>query len=137
MTIAADTFELATYRNPFTDRAIPCEMREGVTVVQIVRDAGIDPRFMADVQVTISRGINAYTVPMSDWGKVRPKAGSHVLVHPREHGPAAPLLLSALLPHAASYHARRKTPSFQGGDIRRSRASAAFGWLAAFRHICG
>ena len=103
MTIAADTFELATYRNPFTDRAVPCEMREGVTVAQIVRDAGIDPRFMADVQVTISRGVNAYTVPMSDWGKVRPKAGSHVLVHPREHGPAAPLLLSVLLPHAASY----------------------------------
>ena len=103
MSIAADTFELATYRNPFTDRARLAEMREGVTVAEIVRDAGIDPRFLADVQVTISRGVNAYTVPMSDWGKVRPKAGSHVLVHPREHGAVAGLILSALLPQAASY----------------------------------
>lgn len=103
MTIVADTFDVATYRNPFTDRAAPSQMVEGVSVADIVNGAGIDPRFLMDVQVTISRGLNAYTVPMSDWSKVRPKAGSHVLVHPKEHGAIAGLLLSAILPSAAGF----------------------------------
>jgi hypothetical protein len=99
-----ECFDLAAYKHPFKNNgALLGPMPEGVTIAEIVRDAEIDPRFLMDVQVTVSRGLNSSVVPMSAWHKVRPRAGAHVLVTPRVRGPAAAVLLGALLPHAAGY----------------------------------
>ncbi|MVO14806.1 host specificity factor TipJ family phage tail protein [Parasedimentitalea huanghaiensis] len=75
--------------------------QEGASVADIVRDAAIEPRFLAAVQVTISRGANSSVVPMDQWHRVRPRSGSHVLIGPRVNGPLAGLLLAAVLPSAA------------------------------------
>ncbi len=97
-------FDLAAYKHPFNNEgAFLGPMAEGVSIAAIVHDCGIDPRFLPDVQVTVSRGLNASVVPMGDWHRVRPRAGAHVLVTPRVQGPAAGLLLGALLPSAAGY----------------------------------
>ncbi|XAT57843.1 hypothetical protein GN241_11010 [Rhodobacteraceae bacterium IMCC1335] len=104
MRMLPECFDLAAYNHPFkNDGALLGPMPEGVTIAEIVRGAEIDPRFLMDVQVTVSRGLNSSVVPMSDWHKVRPRAGAHVLVTPRVQGPAAALLLGALLPSAAGY----------------------------------
>lgn len=100
----SECFDLAAYKHPFKNNgALLGPMPAGVTIAEIVRGAEIDPRFLMDVQVTVSRGLNFSVVPMSDWHKVRPRAGAHVLVTPRVQGPAAALLLGALLPSAAGY----------------------------------
>lgn len=94
-------FEVAAYQHPLTGRAVTSRAPEGRTIAELVRDSGIDKRFMADVQVVISRGLNSSVVPMDQWSRLRPKEGSHVLIGPKVHG-AAGLLLAAALPTAAT-----------------------------------
>ena len=101
MSIAPDLFETTAYQHPLRGRPVSQTRQEGATVSDIVRDAGIDPQFLATVQVTISRGLNAAVVPMDQWHRVRPRSGSHVLMGPRVNGPVAGLLLAAVLPSAA------------------------------------
>ncbi len=103
MRMRAECFDLAAYQHPFRGRPVAGQMQEGATVAEIVRNVGIDPRFLMDVQVTISNGLNASVVPMDAWGRVRPKAGSHVLVGPKIHDPITAAILAAVLPSAASY----------------------------------
>ena len=56
-----------------------------------------------DVQVTISSGLNASVVPVDAWGRVCPKAGSHVLIGPKIHAPVVALVGSLFLPAAATF----------------------------------
>ena len=98
-----DCFDVATYQPPFRGKPVTGQRPEGATVADIVRDAGIEPRFLMDVQVVISRGVNLSVVPMDAWGRVRPRAGSHVLVTPKIHGAALGVILSAVLPTAATF----------------------------------
>ncbi|MBO9398728.1 hypothetical protein J7400_18805 [Shimia sp. R9_2] len=80
----------------------PISMHEGVTIAEIVRDCGIEKRFLADVQVVLSRGKNRSIVPMDQWSKVRPKAGAFIEIGPQV-GALAGAALAALLPSAASF----------------------------------
>ena len=99
----AECFDLAVYQHPFKGRPVAGQMQEGATVAEIVRSVGIDPRFLMDVQVTISSGLNASVVPVDAWGRVCPKAGSHVLIGPKIHAPVVAVVAAAFLPAAATF----------------------------------
>jgi hypothetical protein len=96
-------FETALYQHPLRGKPVCQNRHEGVTVWEIIQDAGIEKRFLLSVEVTISSGTKSTVVPMHMWDRVRPRAGSHVLIGPKVHGPVAGLLLSAVIPQAASY----------------------------------
>ena len=96
--------DVATYAHPFLNEGAAFkQMHEGVSVADIIKQANIEPKYLADVQVTISKGRNISVVPMSEWAHVRPKSGAHVLVTPRVAAAAIPVILGALLPTAATY----------------------------------
>lgn len=103
MNIADDTFEVAAYDHPFVGRPKLGKVHQGATISEIVAAQDIDPKHLASCCVVLSRGANSSVVPMDAWGKVRPKAGSHVLVTPRVHGPAVAFLASAALAPLAGY----------------------------------
>lgn len=104
MHMQANQFELSAFQHPFlSEGAVRGARPEGTTVLDLVREAGIEPKFMLDVQVTISMGGKVSVVPMCHWALVKPKCGSHVLVTPKVNGALAGLVLGALLPSAAGY----------------------------------
>ncbi|EBA18407.1 tail fiber protein, putative [Roseobacter sp. SK209-2-6] len=118
----ADQFETTAYLHPMRGECKNALRQEGATIADIVREAEIDPRYMGTVQVVISHGVSASVVPMDQWGRVRPRAGTHVLITPRVHGPAAALLLSAVLPSVAATAAGAL---FTAGTLAYSLAYAA------------
>lgn len=122
MNIVDNQLDVVAFDHPFKTRHKSLAVAEGATVGEIVRQVGVDPRFLPDVKVVISRGVNAYSVPLSDWDRVRPKVGSHVLVGPEVAGPLAGVLLSALLPKAAGFIAGSL---FASGTLAYALTSAA------------
>ena len=101
--MSVETFETVTHRHLLTGLPEHRYRQEGASIADLVRSAGIDARFLPDVQVTISKGLETTNVPMSDWHKVRPRRGSFVWIGPGMGDPFSALLLSALLPSAAGY----------------------------------
>lgn len=102
MSMTPDTFDLVARLHPMRGRPLFKAHPEGATLAEIVEGVGIEPRFMSTVQVTISSEASSTVVPFKQWHLVRPRAGSHVLVAPRVHGPLAALALSAALPEFAA-----------------------------------
>lgn len=78
-------------------------MVAGKTISEIVRDCEIDAQFLPSVRVVVSMGTKSAQVPMDQWSRVRPLPGAFVEVFAQPEGPAAGLLLAALLPYAASF----------------------------------
>lgn len=103
MNSAVDCFEVASFDHPFVGRPKGSTVHEGATIAEIVAAQGIEAHLIPTVQVVISRGVNSTVVPLDQWARVRPKAGSHVLIGPRVHGPALALLAGAALAPAAGY----------------------------------
>lgn len=94
------TIEAHAQEHPLTSRRVPLHAPAGATVSEIVRLAGLDPRHGPPV-VILKRGLDASILPMDAWGRVKPKAGTQVLIHYDVQGPAAGALLASLVSAAA------------------------------------
>lgn len=98
-----NSFELVTKRNYFRSEGTDCRI-EGVgkTVAELVNSLDVSEAVLRDIDVIISKGDAQDVVPPEMWARVKPAAGSHVLICPRVQGPAAAAIISALLPTAAT-----------------------------------
>jgi len=116
-------FEVVSYDHPFRSDFKHANLPEGLTVAELVVRAKIDPKFLPDIQVVISKGTNQSILPMDMWHRVRPKEGSHVLITPRVQAPVLGAVLAAALPAVAGWAAGAL---FAVGTLAYSLAFAAF-----------
>jgi hypothetical protein len=78
------------------------EVQYGESIAELIERSGFQDRVLSDLRVTVSRGVHSDVVPPHMWAFVRPQPGSHVHIAPHVRGPAAGVILGALLPTAAS-----------------------------------
>ena len=100
-------------------------IHEGMSVADIMREAGVEPARMLVMEVTLSRGRMQSVIPMQNWHLVRPKSGTHVLIAPRTRGPIAAAAVSAVVATAAPFVASTLFPSLALGSFGLAVATAA------------
>ncbi len=100
----ADTFTLVTQDHYFlTENRQVEEMMVGATLAEVIAQSNLPQELHPVLVVEISKGTQSAVVPQTYWAQVRPKARCHVLIScAMPEGPAAGLILSAILPTAAS-----------------------------------
>ncbi|ETW14248.1 tail fiber protein [Roseivivax marinus] len=85
----------------------------GQTVAQIVHGAALDPA-RGLPQVTLWRDGRSWTVPMDQWGRVRPRAGATVDIHYDTQGAAIAAVATAALSASAGSIATFLLPGLTG-----------------------
>ncbi|ETW11201.1 tail fiber protein [Roseivivax marinus] len=92
----------------------------GQTVAQIVQSADLDPA-RGLPQVTLWRDGRSWTVPMDQWGRVRPRAGATVDIHYDTQGAA----IAAVATSALSAAAPGIVSTFLGTGLAATLATSA------------
>lgn len=124
-------FEVAAFHNPFERAREVREFPEGLSVIDIIKEAEIDTRMYLHLQVTISFGSRSSTVPMTSWAKVRPRSGAHVQISPVMHAPVLAPLLTAVVTAAAPLVTSALFPTLAVGSFGFALATAAVSVVGA------
>lgn len=102
--LADQHVEIAAFPHPLRNSGARFQkVAQGPTVAEIVTGLDLSEFVLRTAQVVVSSTSGSTVIPLDMWGRVRPRAGSHVLVTPRVEGAAAAALLSAVIPTASSY----------------------------------